>query len=254
MPPSVYDRRRNLLRAVRMFLAASLGPQSGSLTEVATLHVAVSRIHLILTEAFFVRFHALVRGRHLARASGFRLGTQGFPRGTGFPGPFRHHFRILSLVASDVRGCRPALGRSAAGLAAFAPSLSSQFAILGKAASFRRDAFASLAPGLCCKAWILRETSFLGGYALAAFARDSALLRLIHRSKAAIGRAFMLVIPRHDVSFLDKVFAGDVTAYRYRLDNGPSGGTVPAPYSFFQRRRGRESNFASKICRKTRRL
>src|SRR5258706_1396032 len=138
-----------------MFLAASLGPQSGGLAEVAYLHVAVSRLHLILTEAFFVRFHALVRGRHLARASGFRVGTQGFPCGAGFSGPFGHHFRILSLVASDVRGCRPALGRSATGLAAFAPSLSSEFAILGEAASFRRDAFASLTSGLCCKAWIL---------------------------------------------------------------------------------------------------
>jgi hypothetical protein len=89
---------------------------------------------------------------------------------------------------------------------------------------------------------------------LAAFARDSALLRLIHRSKAAIGRAFMLVIPRHDVSFLDKVLAGDVAAYRYRMDNGPSGGTVPVPHCLFERRLGREPNFACKICRKTRRL
>src|SRR5258705_11498826 len=64
----------------------------------------------------------------------------------------------------------------------------------------------------------------------------------------------MLVIPRHDVSFLDKVLAGDVAAYRYRLDNGPSAATVPVPYCFFERRLGREPNFACKIFRKTRRL
>src|SRR4029077_8082698 len=114
----------------------------------------------------------------------------------------RGNFGVVSIIASAACSGRPALRRSAPGLAALAARFRGEFAILRETTPFRGNAFAALAPGLSRKARVLRETSLFGGDALAAFACYGALLRLIHGGKAAIGRAFTLVISRHDVSFL----------------------------------------------------
>ena len=202
--------------AVWVFSAASAAGHPGGLAEVCALDIRIGGIHrFLLLEAVFVRSIALVGGRHLAGHSGFLLRIDLASWQCRFPDAFRRHFGILLEDLSLARRHRPAVSRSAPRLAALTARLGSKFAILREAPPLGWDAFASLAPGLGRELRVLREAPFFGRDALAAFARYGALLRLIHRSKAAIGRPFVLVIPRHDVSFL-KSAGGGLSARRYR--------------------------------------
>src|SRR5438105_15459395 len=94
----------------------------------------------------------------------------------------------LPLAVSGFRR-RPS-ARGATRLAALASSLCRQFAILRKASSLWGYAFTALAASLRSQLGILREASLLRRNALSALACDRALLRTVHRSKAAIRGAF----------------------------------------------------------------
>src|SRR4029078_10891240 len=89
-------------------------------------------------------------------------------------------------------------------------------AVLREAASFRGYRFSALTARLSREVRILRETSLLGRHTLAALTGNCALLFSIHRSKAAIGRALLLlVISRHEMSFPEHcVLCGRSLAHR----------------------------------------
>src|SRR5262245_6952924 len=89
--------------------------------------------------------------------------------------------------------------RRAARQSAFAAGFGGEFAILGKAAAFRRHGFTALAACARCKLRILREAALLGRNTLTAFAGDLSLFRLVHRGKTAVG---FLAVTSHDDVFL----------------------------------------------------
>ena len=175
----------------RVFLTAHVVGARRCLAHVALLNVFATGAHIVALLEFIRLIHIVGLGAASVPAPfvlidlvfGHRCLAGAFGR----------------VLTAHVLGCSTgSLAGRTSRLATFPPGFCRQLSVLRKAPPLRGNAFATFAPGLCGKRGVLREAPFLGGNALATLACDLSLLGLIHRRKAAIGRAFMLVISRHD--------------------------------------------------------